>query len=67
MMNCLEILKYGTCILISFVSLFTISGAVDATGDLKDLASHKNHLGQIELINSVFWLYKGIKGIGFTY
>lgn len=43
-------------ILISFISVFTIPGAVDNHGLWKGLAASKNHLGQMTLISVLFFV-----------
>ncbi len=42
-------------ILLSFISVFTIPGAVDENGLWRGLASSKNHLGQMTLISIIFF------------
>ena len=44
-------------ILISFISVFTIPGAIDEHGLWRGIATSKNHLGQMTLISILFFIH----------
>jgi exopolysaccharide production protein ExoQ len=65
-----EIIKYfayilGGYLVISIVSVIVIPGAMDVKNDAwRGLATSKNHLGQVSLVNLIFWLHAGYVGVG---